>query len=98
MYNQPYPYWMPPPMNNGGNIDHNTIEKGIQIALKIASREAREAERIGNRMKKQKDDEKKEAAASRARVLYSIEWFIIGIISYPVVGPLYQLMITRITH
>lgn len=98
MYNYPPPYWMPPPMNQGGTIDHNTIEKGIRIAQKIASRELRESERLANRMKKAKDDERKEATAARARMLTSLEWFIIGCISYPIVGPLYQLAIRSVSH
>lgn len=95
-YGYPPPMWPPGPQQN--TIDQNTFEKGIQIALKIQQREAREKERLENRVKRAKDDDRKEAAAARSRALTSIEWFIIGVISYPIVGPLYNLAIHRLSQ
>lgn len=96
-YGYPPPYWGPPPAN-GGNLDHNTLEKGIRIAQKIAARDHREAERLANRMKKDKEDERKRLQAARSSTFFAIEWFIIGVIAYPIVGPLYQLLIHRVTQ
>lgn len=93
MYGYPYPP-MYPQQNN--NIPIEYIEKGIKIAEKLASRDQREKERAERMKQRKRDEDQKQAVAARARTLSALEWFILGIISYPFVGPLYQLALTHV--
>lgn len=39
-----------------------------------------------------KKEEKKPESKDMTRLFFGLEWFIIGILSYPIVGPAYQAM------
>jgi hypothetical protein len=91
MYGYPYPPMIYPPPQNTPNIDVKYIEQGIKIAERLASRDQREKERAERMKQKKKDEDQKQAIAARARTLTALEWFIFGIISYPFVGPLYNM-------
>ncbi len=81
MYNiYPPPYGFP---------DKDDFERGMKIAMKLRDKEA-------NKKLKVKELEEKKAAASRARTMTSLEWFIIGILMQPVVGPLYHLLLHKL--
>lgn len=80
-----YPMWGYPPPND------DQFQRGMRLAMKIAQREAREKERQENRKKRDRDEERKRSAAGKAKFLSSLEWFIIGVISYPFVGPMYNI-------
>ena len=100
MYNYPTPpFWgYPPPMvgQQQTPIEQAYIEKGMRLAEKIRNRDLREMERAKSLEKKFRDEEYKRVAATRARMLTSLEWFIIGVISYPFVGPMYQLALSHV--
>jgi hypothetical protein len=78
------------------NEDH--FKKGMEMAQRIALREAREKERHEDRKRKHRDEERKQAAAARARTLTALEWYILGIVSFPFVGPLYNMAIQHVTQ
>ena len=80
--NYPYPYYSPPP-------DHELIERAMKLAIKLKERDA-------NKKMKAKEAEEKKIAASKARMMTSLEWFIIGILMQPVVGPLYHLALHKL--
>ena len=82
MYGYPYP----PP-----DFEREVFEKGMKIAMKLRDREAKQKERG-------KEREKKEAEAARLRRLTSLEWFILGIVSYPIVGPMYNVAIHHLQN
>lgn len=92
MYGYPqYPMIFPP--QQGDQQKH--FELGMKMAEKLIAREAREKERT-ERMKRQNDiTSRKDAAARRSRTLISIEWYILGILSYPLWAPLYQMAILK---
>lgn len=92
-YGYPPPWGYTPPPNGGMGMDNSTLEKGMRIAMKISQREAREKERHENRKKRDKMDEQKQREAARSRTLTSLEWFIIGVVLQPFVGPLYNYLL-----
>lgn len=85
----PPPFWGYPPQQT--QITQSDLEKGMMLAQRLASRRDREDERKEKLKKRQKEDERRQAESRRARTLTSLEWFIIGVVSYPFVGPLYNL-------
>lgn len=91
MYQYP-PNWgypmIPPP-----NDDH--FRKGLEFATRLALREEREKQRRKDREKKERDDWKKQARESRRSFLICLELYILGVISYPIVGPLYKLAVSH---
>jgi hypothetical protein len=98
MYGYPPPFWGYPQQSQNMNMDQNALEKGMRIALKISQREAREKERLDNKKKRDRDEERKRVEAARQRSFTSLEWFIIGVIMYPIVGPLYNLAIHNLQN
>lgn len=54
---------------------------------------------LGKELRKQqlaKEASEKHAKQAGQRMMTSLEWFIIGIIMHPIVGPLYHLAIHRV--
>lgn len=88
MYQYPYGPW--PPVIGPPQDQQKYIEYGMRQAEKLMQRERREKERQDNFKKKAIDDARKHAREARSRLFSSLEWFIIGVISYPIVGPLYN--------
>jgi len=81
MYNiYPPPYGMP---------TQDDFERGMKIAMKLRDKEA-------NKKSKAKEAEEKKAKEAGQRMMTSLEWFIIGIIMQPVVGPLYHLCLHKL--
>jgi hypothetical protein len=81
MYNiYPPPYGMP---------TQDDFERGMKIAMKLRDKEA-------NKKAKAKELEEKKIVAAKQRMMTSLEWFIIGVLMQPVVGPLYHLMLHKL--
>jgi len=89
------PWWYPPqqPGNhrNNGRVSQKEIERAVRRALQLKDHDK-------NNKRKRREEMMKKAAASRARFFTSLEWFIIGILAYPIVGPLYQWAIHRVAQ
>lgn len=96
IYPPPYPPpYGPPPYNPMQTpLSPSEFERGIRIAVKLKSKEENKIKKKEEAEKKKKEEDKKKAEAARMRSLTGIEWFIIGLLMYPVVGPAYKL----ITH
>lgn len=91
-----YPPWLPPPVM-GGDDHQKYFEKGMHIAHKLYMREQREKERQDERKHKKQDDERKRSREARDRFFTKLEWFILGCLSFPIVGPLYHALIKSVT-
>lgn len=83
MYQYPYP---PPP---------DVYAQALQIAQRLAAKKEKKEQREKDAKKKAEADEKKRAEESKSRTLLGLEWFILGILSYPIVGPLYHIAINH---
>lgn len=92
IYPPPYPPYGPPPFNNQPQLTASEFERGIKIAMKLKSKEENKIKRKEEAEKKKKEDDKKKMEAARMRSLTGIEWFIIGLLMYPVVGPAYKIL------
>jgi hypothetical protein len=79
-----YPYHYPPP-----GIGPEDVERIAKVAIRLKERDARK------KMKMKETEEKKAKDASN-RMMTSLEWFIIGIILQPVVGPMYNMLVHRV--
>lgn len=96
MYGYPYgppPFYPPPPYPQQG-MTPEIEARAIKIAAKIVSKEAKKKEREKDTEAKKKAEEKKKIEDSKRRNFSAIEWFVLGLLSYPFVGPLY----TLVTH
>lgn len=89
----PYPMMYP---QQQPQLEREFIEKGIKIAERLQNRDRTMKERDERMKAKKRDEERQQAVAARARTLTAIEWFILGIVSYPFVGPLYQLALNHV--
>lgn len=94
-----YPYpWGPPPMYPTppqmpyGPPSPTDIERGMMIAMKLKNKADRKEEKKKEAEAKKKADDKKKAEDNKGKTLFGIEWYILGILSYPIVGPLYRLL------
>lgn len=96
MYN-PYGYPMMFPPQQGPD-QQKYIEFGMKQAEKLMLRDAREKERSEHKKRQNETNSRKDAAARRSRTLISIEWYILGILSYPLWAPLYQAAIISAQH
>ena len=99
-YGYPPPPWMgyPPPNVTAGadpSITQKHFERGMQVAQRLAQREAREKERADKNKKRRIDEDRRSAKESFNRTFLYIEWFIIGVLAQPLVGPLYQAAINH---
>lgn len=103
-----YPYGFPPPPFYGYQPPQygpgptappspSDLERGMKIAIRMRLKEERKKEKIEEAKNKQKADEKKKAEESKGRSLLSVEWFILGILAYPFVGPAYNYLI-KLSH
>ena len=90
MYQYPFMGYPPP------HINHDDFERGMKIAERLANRRERDKERHEEIKIKRRKEERKESAAARARTLTMLEWYIIGIVSYPLVGPLYNAAVAHV--
>lgn len=82
----PQPNMLPPP---------DSIEaRAYKIAAKLRDKDHKKEEKKKEAEAKKKADDKKKAEDSRRRNLFGLEWYILGILSYPLVGPAYRI----ITH
>lgn len=88
-YGYPPPVMMPPPQQNN-QISPEQFQKGIAFAHKLATREEREKQRKKDQEKKERRDAKQEARDATHRLLNCIYLYVLGILSYPFVGPLYN--------
>src|SRR2546430_1010094 len=99
--NYGYPFYgYPPPMlgpPQGGpqiNISQEAYEKGLAWAAKMEQRKIREKEReLRNKERKAKED-KRESRAAVGRTFLFVEWYILGILSYPLWAPMYRAFMT----
>lgn len=91
--NYPPPYgYAPPPQPYPPSFQPPTpddFQRGLKLALKLREREEKKEFKKKDMEAKKKADDKKANDAASQRTLTSIEWFIIGIILSPFVGPLY---------
>lgn len=91
MYGNYYPPPMMLPPQWGQHPDQQKyIEFGMKQAEKLMLREQREKERAEQKKRSLHDKERKDAEARRHRTLLSIEWYILGILCYPIWEPLYR--------
>lgn len=67
--------------------------KGDIDIISLIEKKKKEAELLEKFLKDQKKEEKKDEKKSAGVVLTGLEWFIIGMFSYPIIGPLYQMAI-----
>lgn len=66
------------------------LERGMKIAMKLRAKEDRKEAKKKEDSDKNKSAEKKKAEEARHKNLSALEWFILGILAYPFVGPLYN--------
>lgn len=83
-----YPPAYPPPANTPSAGD---LEKGFRIAMKLRQKEERKEEKKKENEAKKKAEDRKKAEESRSKNFFGLEWYILGILSYPIIGPLYKL-------
>ena len=76
-----YPFQYPPPDPD--------FEKVAKTVIKLMEREKKQK-------LKAKDAEEKKAKASSAKMMSALEWFIIGVLMQPVVGPLGSLLVHKL--
>lgn len=96
-----YPWGMPPPQivyppnqqYPQGPVmpTQNDLEKGFKLAVRMRMKEERKKEKAEEAKNKAKADDKKKAEESKGKTLMTLEWYILGIISYPIVGPLFRI-------
>ncbi len=79
-----YPFYGPRPPTE------DDFERGMRIAMKLRDREAKKKART-------KENEEKKAKEASSRMMSSLEWFIIGILMQPIVGPMYHLAVHKLT-
>lgn len=90
---QNYPFYgYPPPMigQGGQHISPEAFEKGLQWAAKMEHRKAREKERTERNKDRTAKEAKREARAAIGRTFLFVEWYILGILSYPLWAPMYR--------
>jgi len=93
MYNVfPPPFYGYPQNNITPPLTASEFERGIKIAMKLKSKEENKIKKKEEAEKKKKEEDKKRMEAARMRSLTGIEWFIIGLLMYPIVGPAYKLL------
>lgn len=97
MYGYPYypPPWgapYPPPNVNGGDtpIAQKHFERGMKVAMRLAEREKRDEERKKRFKAKSEEDARKRAAKAWSSTFTFIELYILGVITAPFAGQLYQ--------
>jgi hypothetical protein len=81
-----------PPKGSGRRGNKLKFSNDLDIISMIKKRKE-EAEALEKFLKDQKKEEKKDEKKSAGIVLTGLEWFIIGMFSYPIIGPLYQMAI-----
>lgn len=95
-----YPWGPPPPPMWPQNYpspqypavpNPSDIERGFKIAVKLREKEEKKKAKAEEAKNKVKTDDKKKAEENKGKTLFGIEWYILGILSYPIVGPLYRL-------
>lgn len=89
-----YPWWLFPPPQNAPNPKGKNIQKAIDRAV---NQRLRELNRPKFEKRKRRDEMMKKAAQGRAKFFTNLELFILGIIAYPIVGPLYAMLIAKLT-
>lgn len=95
-YGYPPPpfYGYPPPVYPPQGITPDIEARAIKIAAKLVNKEQKKKDKEKDIEAKKKADEKKKIEDGKRRTLFGLEWYILGILSYPFVGPLYY----YITH
>jgi hypothetical protein len=93
MFN-PYPFYGYPPPNYPpmNPIPPDIEARATQIAMKLVSKEKRKKEKEEERKVKAKADDKKKAEERKRNSFNLIEWYILGALSYPFIGPLYKMV------
>ncbi len=87
-YPPPYGGYPPPTITPNPDVE----ARAYKIALKLINKEAKKKEKEKEAEGKKKADEKKKIEDSKRRTLFGLEWYILGIISYPFVGPAYRII------
>ena len=82
-----YPYQYPPP---------DVMAQAMQIAQRLAEKKEKKEKREKANKIKAEEDLKRRAAESKSRTLLGLEWFILGILSYPIVGPAYHILLNHV--
>lgn len=85
--------WGPPPPQQNNRNGHGNQQKMIERAVRNA---LRLRDQPKNDKRKRKEEMSKKAARTRQEFFTSIEIFIIGILAYPIVGPLYNLLVHKL--
>lgn len=90
----PPPFWgyQQPNVSPGPMPQPSDLERGMKIAMKIRMKEERKDEKKKEAETKKKEEEKKKAGESKGKNLLSVEWLILGWLSYPIMGPLYRML------
>lgn len=81
-----YPHHYPPPYG----MSPEDVERIAKVAIRLKERDAR-------KKAKAKEVEERKAKESSGRMFSALEWFIVGVLLHPIVGPLYNLAIHKVT-
>jgi len=92
-YGYPPPVIIPPGQQRP--LTPEEFERGMKFVHRQREREERNKERIERNKKKAKQEESDRAAAVRARTFNTLEWYILGILSYPFWAPVYRVMMSH---
>lgn len=92
-----YPPWwgMPPPQNQSRQLSPRELDRIAQRAIKNAMR-LRDQDKHSKR--KRREEMAKKVAHKRQRFFSFIEIFIIGVLAHPIVGPLYHMIVDKMSH
>lgn len=92
-------HYPPPfPWGYGGPQDNGMSRKELDRIAKNAVRDALRLKGMDKQSKrKRKEESSKKAAVKRQRFFNFIEIFILGVLLHPIVGPLYHLVVNKLT-
>lgn len=65
--------------------------RATKIAMKLMAKEQKKKDKAKEEETKKKDAEKKKAEEKSGYRLMFVEWYVLGALSYPFLGPLYRL-------
>lgn len=86
------PYGPPNPYQQTPNFLPPDIEaRATKIAMKLMAKEQKKKDKAKEEETKKKDSEKKKAEEKSGYRLMFLEWYVLGALSYPFLGPLYRL-------
>lgn len=93
-YPPPWGFGYPPPSQPPyPNLTEDQFRKGMEFAAKFAQREEREKERKKSHEKKERAESRKRHSDARQRFILIVEIYALGLITYPFVGPAWNIAV-----